>query len=46
MYYSLLLDGLFEIPCFVYPREILFLLTLRKDRPYQGTISCATHTVW
>lgn len=25
----------------VYPRDILFLLTLRKDRPYQGTISCA-----
>nr|DAM50411.1 MAG TPA: hypothetical protein [Caudoviricetes sp.] len=24
----------------VYPKDILFLLTLRKDRPYQGTISC------
>nr|DAR34533.1 MAG TPA: hypothetical protein [Bacteriophage sp.] len=25
----------------VYPRDILFLVTLRKDRPYQRTISCA-----
>lgn len=24
----------------VYPKEILFLLSLQKDRPYQGTISC------
>nr|DAX83717.1 MAG TPA: hypothetical protein [Caudoviricetes sp.] len=27
----------------VYPKDILFLLTLRKDRPYQGTISMLAH---
>nr|DAN90690.1 MAG TPA: hypothetical protein [Bacteriophage sp.] len=37
---------MFEISCFVCPREILFLLTLRKDRPYQRATSCAyAHTI-
>nr|DAE89662.1 MAG TPA: hypothetical protein [Bacteriophage sp.]DAX97724.1 MAG TPA: hypothetical protein [Caudoviricetes sp.] len=29
------------------PRDVLFLLTLRKDRPYQRATSCAyAHTIF